>query len=50
VLGREVGIVEVVEQPQLLAQQEGAVETAVLALDLGERRELVDGLVGRGLE
>ena len=39
-----------VEQPQLLAQQEGAVEPAVLALDLGQRRELVDALVGRGLE
>jgi hypothetical protein len=44
VLGRERGILEVVEQPQLLAQQEGAVE-AVVVLDVGERGELADRLV-----
>jgi hypothetical protein len=35
----------VVEQPQLFAQQEGAVEPLILALDLGERGELADRLV-----
>jgi len=45
-MGRgERGVGQVVEQPELLAQQEGAVEAAVLALDLGERRELADRLV-----
>jgi hypothetical protein len=38
--GRQVRIVEVVEQPELFAQQEGAVGL----LDLVERGELVDGL------
>ncbi len=37
-------MVEVVEQPQLLAQQEGAVETRVGLLDFRERGELADGL------
>jgi len=33
VLGREPGVVEVVEQPQLFLEQEGAVEAAVGVLD-----------------
>ena len=43
--GRERWVVEVVEQPQLLFEQEGAVEAAVGGLDVGERGELVDRLV-----
>ena len=42
VRGREARVVEVVEQPQLFAQQEGAVERAVGLLDLAERGELAD--------
>jgi hypothetical protein len=41
---RERRVVEVVEQPELLAQQERAVERAVGLLDLLERGELADGL------
>ena len=43
-------VVEVVEQPQLFAQQEGAVELAVVVLDFPERGELADGLVLGRLE
>ena len=50
VRGRERGVVEVVEQPQLLAQQEGAVEPRVGLLDLAERGELADGLAFGRLE
>ena len=42
VRGRERGVGQVVEQPQLFAQQEGAVEAAVGLLDFGERGELAD--------
>jgi hypothetical protein len=40
----------VVEQPQLLAQQEGAVEPPVVVLDFRERGELADGLAFGRLE
>jgi hypothetical protein len=50
VLGRQRRVVEVVEQPELLAQQEGAVEPAVLGLDFGERGELADRLALGRLE
>src|SRR5687768_10512414 len=41
---RQRWIIEVVEQPELFAQEEGAVEAAVLVLDFGERGELSDRL------
>jgi hypothetical protein len=44
VRGRQAGVVEVVEQPQLFAQQEGAVEPSVGVLDLPEGGQLADGL------
>jgi hypothetical protein len=47
---REAPIVEVVEQAQLLAQQERAVERPVGVLDLAEGGELVDGLAFGRLE
>jgi hypothetical protein len=43
-------VVEVVEQPELLAQQEGAIQAPVVGLDLGERRELADALALGGLQ
>ena len=43
-------VVEVVEQPELLAQQERAVEATVGALYLGERGEVADGLAGGRFE
>ena len=42
--GRQARVVDVVEQPELFAQQEGAVEPPVLALDFPQRGELSDGL------
>jgi hypothetical protein len=42
--------VEVVEQPEFFAQQEGAVERAAGVLDLPERGGLVDGLAFGRLE
>ena len=48
--GASAGSAQVVEQPQLFAQQEGAVEAAVGVLDLAERGELADGLVLGRLE
>jgi hypothetical protein len=42
--GRERGVGQVVEQPQLLSQQERAVELAVVVLDLPECGELADRL------
>ncbi len=50
VRGRERSVLEVVEQPQLLAQQERAVESAVGVADLVQGRELADGLTFGGLE
>ncbi len=47
---RERGVVEVVEQPEFLFEQEGAVERLVGLLDLAELRELVDGLLGGALQ
>jgi hypothetical protein len=47
---RQARVVEVVEQSQLFAQQEGAIELAVGLLDLPERGELADGLAFRGFE
>src|ERR671910_1362571 len=47
---RQARVVEVVEQPQLFAQQEGAVERAVGLLDLIQRRELADRLALGGLQ
>ena len=45
---REPRVVELVEQPQLLLEQEGAVERLVGLRDFAEQRELRDGLlVGR---
>ena len=47
-LGREGGIVELVEQAELLFEQEGSVERLVGLLDVGEQRELGERLlVGR---
>jgi hypothetical protein len=48
--GRQARVVEVVERPQLLAQQEGAVEAGVGLLDLPEGGELSDRLALGGLE
>jgi hypothetical protein len=50
VFGCQRWVVEVVEQSELFAEQEGAVEAAVGGLDFGERGELVDGLVGGRFE
>jgi hypothetical protein len=47
---RERWVGQVVEQPQLFSEQEGAVEVAVGLLDFPEGRELADGLVLGGLE
>ena len=47
---RERWVVEVVEQPELLLEQERAVQRLVGLLDLAELRELVDGLLGGALE
>jgi hypothetical protein len=47
---RERGVLEVLEQPQLLLEEEGAVEAAVGVLDFVQRGELTDGLVLRGLQ
>src|SRR5206468_12506472 len=44
VLGSMAWVVEVVEQSQFFAQQEGAVEALVGLLDLAEGGELADGL------
>src|SRR4051812_34880067 len=41
----ECGVEQVVEQPELFAQQQGAVEAAVLALDFLQRGELADALL-----
>jgi hypothetical protein len=49
-LGRELRVGQVVEQPQLPAQQEGAVEALVGLLDPAERGELADGPVLRRFE
>jgi hypothetical protein len=46
----ERGVGQVVEQPQLFSEQEGAVEAAVFALDFRERGELADRLVLGRLE
>jgi hypothetical protein len=43
VVGGELGVGQVVEPPQLLAQQEGAVEAAVVVLDVGVSRAIVFG-------
>src|SRR5215211_5815324 len=43
-------VIEVIEQPELLAQQEGAVEPAVGPLDLAEGGQLAHGLALGGLE
>ena len=48
--GRERRIGQVVEQPQLLAQEKGAVEAAVGVLDFPERGELADRLMFGGLQ
>src|SRR5215213_13922 len=48
--GRQARVVEVIEQPELFAQQEGAVERAVGLLDLIERGELPDRLAFGGFE
>jgi len=40
----ERGILEVVEQPQFLLQEEGAVHRLVGVLDFAEQRELTDRL------
>ena len=48
--GASVGIVELVEQSQLLFEQERAVERLVGLLDLAELRELVDRLLVGALE
>src|SRR4051812_16337116 len=45
VRGGELGVGQVVEQPELFAQQEGAVEALVDLADLVQRGELADGLV-----
>src|SRR5206468_11339804 len=50
VLGRLAWVVEVVEQSQFFAQQEGAVEALVGLLDLAEGGELADGLALGGLQ
>jgi hypothetical protein len=50
VRGRQRGAVEVVEQPELFAQQEGAVEALVGVLDVAEGGELSDGLALGRLE
>jgi hypothetical protein len=50
VLGRELWVVEVVEQPELFLQEERAVERLVGLLDFAELRELVDRLLLRALE
>jgi hypothetical protein len=47
---RQARVVEVVEQAELFAQQERAVELAVGLLDLPERGELADGLAFGGLQ
>ena len=48
VRGREGGVLEVVEQPQLVVEQERSVEAAVAGVDLAEGAELVQALaVGR---
>src|SRR4051812_30857002 len=45
---RQARVVEVVEQPQLVVEQEGAVEAAVAGVDLAEGAELLQALaVGR---
>lgn len=43
-------VLEVVEVAQLLFEQEGAVETAVGVLNLGERRELAFALAFGGFQ
>jgi len=48
--GARAGILELVEQPQLLFEQERAVERPVGLLDFAELGELVHGLLGGGLE
>jgi hypothetical protein len=45
VLGRERGVVEVVEEPELFLEQERAVERPVGLLDFAELRELIDRLL-----
>ena len=47
---REGPVGQVVEQPELFAQQEGAIEPAVLGLDVGERGELADRLMFGSLQ
>jgi len=47
---RDRRVVEVVEQPQLLFEQERAVERPVGLLDLAELGELIDRLLLRGLQ
>ena len=46
---RERGVLERVEQPQLVIEQEGAVQALVALIDLAERAELIKGFGGRGL-
>jgi hypothetical protein len=41
---RERGVLERVEQPQLVVEQEGAVEPLVALVDLAERAELLEAL------
>ncbi len=50
VSGRQCRVGQVVEQPQLLAQQERAVEPPVVVLDFPEGGELADGLAFGRLE
>ncbi len=47
VLGREAGVLEVIEKPELFFEQERAVERPVGLLDFAELRELVDRLLLR---
>ena len=47
---RQSRIVKLVEQSELFLEQEGAEHRLVRLLDLGEQRELRDGLLGRRLE
>src|SRR5215217_5258058 len=50
VRGRQCRVGQVVEQPEFLAQQEGAVEPPVVVLDFPEGGELADGLAFGRLE